>query len=175
MANISRRTLLNRTLLLGALGVGAATGVTRSVHHKLAVPPPPPPAALTDALNRQRQLLAGYDAAVQVSPNDAVLAALRSDVSAHGSALRATLERYAGWRYQQSRPSSATTASAGTADGSAPVAGTKNALAAASKTASTAARQAGLAWPVGEVEAATAVPLLGSIAASLATHAAVLA
>jgi hypothetical protein len=153
-------------LLLAALGGGAAAGLTRSVHHKVAVPPPPPPVALLAALDTQKGLLGGYDAALAASPGDATLTALRSDVAAHGDALNAALEGYAGWRYARSRPTLSPAAR--------PVAGSKPALAAASKAAAEATGRACLGWPAGEAHAGQVVPLLGSIAACLSTHAAVL-
>src|ERR1700712_1351562 len=100
MAEISRRTLLSRTALVAGLGVGAALGFTRTVHHKVAVPPPPAPGELIGVLDRQRALLAGYDA-VGVS-SDAALPGLRSDVAAHGEALSGLLELYPGWRLPRS-------------------------------------------------------------------------
>jgi hypothetical protein len=168
MANISRRTLFNRTLLLVAAGGGAAIGLTKPVHHKVAVPPAPAPAALIAALDTQKRLLGGYDAALAANPGQATLTALRSDIAAHGAALRAVLETYPGWRYAQSRPS--------TTPSSTPeaVAGAPAALAAASKVGAAAASKACLAWPAGESQAAQVVPLLGCIAACLTTHAGVL-
>src|SRR5213080_2328625 len=105
MTYISRRTLFNRTLLLVAAGGGAAIGLTKTVHHKVAVPPAAPPVPLTAALDTQRRLLGGYDAALSASPGHPTLTALRADIAAHGAALRAVLEDYPGWRYAQSRPS----------------------------------------------------------------------
>ena len=98
MAHISRRTLLNRALLVSALGGGALLGLTRPVKRKVATPPPPPPVELTAALARQRRLLASYDQALANKPALPGLAGLRADVAAHGNALRAVLQRYPGWR-----------------------------------------------------------------------------
>ena len=92
MAEITRRTLLNRALLASALGGGALLGLTRPIRHRVAVFPPAPPAALTAALDRQQRLLAGYDLVLAGQPARPVaLTALRADVAAHGSALRAVL------------------------------------------------------------------------------------
>src|ERR1700712_3093658 len=98
MADISRRTLLNRAVLAAALGGGALLGLTRPIKHKIALPPPPPPVALTDALARQRRLLTGYDRTLASRPAHPGLAGLRADVAAHGNALGAVLQRYPGWR-----------------------------------------------------------------------------
>jgi hypothetical protein len=168
MTNISRRTLFNRTLLLVAAGSGAAIGLTKTVHHKVALAPAAPPAALTAALDTQQRLLGGYDAALAANPGHATLTALRADIAAHGAALRAVLEDYPGWRYAQSRPSAAPTTAAS------PVAGSAAALAAASKAGATTATNACLSWAPGEPQAARVVPLLGCIAACLTTHAGVL-
>jgi hypothetical protein len=165
MAAISRRTLLSRALLGSALGAGALLGLTRPIKHKVAVPPPPPPVALTAALARQRHLLAGYDRALASKPAHPGLTGLRADVAAHGNALREVLQRYPGWRL-----SSSSTAPGNTA---APVASIA-ALAAASRSAAAAATQACLDWPATEPQAREVVPLLGSIAACLASHAQVL-
>jgi hypothetical protein len=166
MAEISRRTLLSRTVLVAGLAVGAGLGLTRRVHHKVAVPPPPPPAALTDALARQRRLLAGYDAVT----GPAVLAGLRSDVAAHGDALRALLERYPGWRLARA------TSAAGPSPSSAePAASSVAGLAAASNSDARALTAAVLAWPATDAQAVEVLPVLGSIAACLVSHAQVLA
>jgi hypothetical protein len=98
MADISRRTLLNRALLASALGGGALLGLTRPIRHKIATPPPPPPMALTAALARQQRLLAGYDQALASQRAHPGLAGLRADVAAHGNALREVLQHYPGWR-----------------------------------------------------------------------------
>jgi hypothetical protein len=170
MAAISRRTLLRRALLGSALGGGALLGLTRPVKHKVAVPPPPPPVALTAALARQRHLLAEYDQALASQPAHPGLAGLRADVAAHGNALRAVLQHYPGWRLGTSStvPGSATPRST-----AAPVI-TIAALAAASRAAAAATTQACLDWPATEAQASEVVPLLGSIAACLASHAQVL-
>lgn len=185
MADISRRTLLNRALLVSALGGGALLGLTRPVKRKVATPPPPPPVALTAALARQRRLLASYDQALASPPAHPALAGLRADVAAHGNALRAVLQHYPGWRLSVSssvpRASSAPRASAlpgvsavpGASSSSAPGSGIP-ALAAASRAAAAAASRACLDWPAAEAHAAEAVPLLGSIAACLSSHAQVL-
>ena len=170
---------MSRALLGSALAGGALLGLTRPVRHKVAVPPPPPPAALTAALARQRQLLARYDQALASQPALPGLAGLRADVAAHGNALRALLQRYPGWRLSTSSSvrragtpgSTARPGGSGTPGSTADVVA---ALAAASRAASAAAAQACLDWPATEPEADEVVPLLGSIAASLASHAEVL-
>jgi hypothetical protein len=187
MAEISRRTLLSRTAVLAGLAVGAGLGFTKQVRHKIAVPPPPPPAALTDALARQRRLLAGYDAMGRHDGWPAV-PSLRSDVVAHGDALRALLERYPGWRIARTNPSgssvptgsSTPTGSDGptgaAATGSATSAGTTLVqLAAATAADAQALTDAALAWPASEQHAVEVVPTLASIAACLASHTQVLA
>ncbi|MDQ1740365.1 MAG: hypothetical protein QOE53_2017 [Pseudonocardiales bacterium] len=165
MAAISRRTLLSRALLGSALGGGALLGLTRPIRHKVAVAPPPPPVALTAALARQRHLLAGYDQALASQPAHPGLAALRADVAAHGNALRAVLQHYPSWRLSSSSAVPGSTA--------VPVASIA-ALAAASRAAAAAATQACLDWPATEAQASEMVPLLGSIAACLTSHAQVL-
>ncbi|MDQ2957662.1 MAG: hypothetical protein M3Y42_11930 [Actinomycetota bacterium] len=167
MAEISRRTLISRSVLVAGVGIGAVLGLSRTVHHKVAVPPAAPPAALLAALNRQRALLAGY--ALQAKAGSTQLRSLQQDVAAHGDALRALLELYPGWRLAQASPTSAVP--------SAPVANppaTVAALASASKAAAAATSTACLQWPAGEAQAGQVVPVLGSIAACLSTHAAVL-
>jgi hypothetical protein len=167
MAEISRRTLLSRTVLVAGLVVGAGLGLTRRVHSKVAVPPPAPPAALTDALDRQRRLLAGYDAVV----GGAVLAGLRSDVVAHGDALRALLERYPGWRLARASAAATPAQSSSVQPAASSVAG----LAAVSSSDARALTDAVMAWPATDALADGVLPVLGSIAACLASHAQVLA
>lgn len=180
MADITRRALLSRAAVATGLVAGAGLGLTRGIHHKVAVPPPAPPSALTDALARQRRLLAGYDAVTSGSDRPA-LAALRSDVVAHGDALRALLERYPGWRLAQSNPSgsSASSASPGASaspgESADPAGSTVAQLATATAADVQALTTAVLAWPAAEPQAAAVVPTLASIAACLASHAQVLA
>jgi hypothetical protein len=182
MAEISRRTLFNRAMLGSALAGGGLLGLTRPIKRKVAVPPPPPPAALTAALARQRSLLDGYDQVLASRPVRPELASLRADVAAHGAALRAVLQHYPGWRLAGSSPvpasrppgSGTTPRSSATSGTTAPV-GTVAALAAASRSAAAAAGRACLDWPATEAHAGEAVPLLGSIAACLTSHARVLA
>jgi hypothetical protein len=173
MAEISRRTLLSRALLGAALAGGGLLGLTRPIKHKVAVPPPPPPVALTAALARQRQLLDGYDQALASQPAHPGLAGLRADVAAHGNALRAVLQRYPGWRLSSSA-TPGSRAPGPTAAGTGIPAGTIPALAAASRSAAVATSQACLDWPATEAHAGEVVPLLGSIAACLSSHARVL-
>jgi hypothetical protein len=185
MAEISRRALLSRAVVLGGLAAGAGLGLTRGVRHKVAVPPPPPPAALTDALARQQRLLAGYRV-LGDDPARPALAALHSDVVAHGDALHALLERYPGWRLAQSGAGSSGSGSSGSATpgtatpgtatpgSAAPVPGTVAGLAAASAADARALTEAAQSWPAAEAHAAEVVPTLASIAAGLASHAQVL-
>jgi hypothetical protein len=181
MSQISRRALFGRGLLVLSAGAGAALGWQHRVHHRVAVAPPAPPAALTAALNRQRTLLAGYD---QLTDDQLpARAGLRADLQAHGDALRALLELYPGWRLAQASPSSSGSAgpsgsaspsgSAGPS-GSAPAPATLTGLATASRTAAAALTQNCLHWPAGETQAAQVVPMLGSMAACLNSHVAVL-
>jgi hypothetical protein len=173
MSEISRRRMLAGSLvLLGAAG-GAVLGTSRSVHHKVALPPPPPPAALTAALARQQALLAGYDAVIAIGAGPAALPGLREDSAAHVDALRAALEQYPGWRLQSASPRPTT--SAGLAPTAPAVARTMTALLAQLAGTRDAAGAACLAWPATEVHADQVVPLLGSMAACLSTHADVLA
>jgi hypothetical protein len=173
MATLSRRTVLRRGLLLGAVTVGGVAGFSRGVHHRVAVPPPPPPAALTDQLDAARSLSAGYERTLEA---DAALrdrlSPLQADVTAHADALAAVLELYPGWRLASASPSTSGSPAPSPSATPAP-AGLEALLAATRRTAALAG--AGCArWPIGEVQAARAVPLLGSIAACLATHATVL-
>lgn len=180
MADISRRTLLNRALLVTAVGGGALLGLTRPVKHKIASPPPPPPVALTAALARQRRLLAGYDQALASAAGHPALAGLRADVAAHGQGLRAVLQHYPGWRLAVTSSAPATgsapgtTAPAGSPSSGASVPGSVSALASASRAAAAATTLACLDWPATEAHAAEVLPLLGSIAACLTSHAQVL-
>ena len=170
MADISRRTLVSRALLVSALGGGAVLGLTRPIKHKVALPPPPPPAALTAALARQRQLLARYDRALVSQPAHPGLAGLRADVAAHGNALRALLQRYPGWRLSSSSTVPASPRPGAT---TAPVVDIADLVAASSAAAAAAARDC-LQWPASEPHAGEVVPVLGSIAACLTSHARVL-
>lgn len=170
MAAISRRTLLSRAVLGSALAGGALLGLTRPVKHKVAVPPPPPPVALTAALARQRYLLAAYDQVLSSQPARPGLAGLRADVAAHSNALSAVLQRYPGWRLG----ASSSEAGSPTPRSTTPPAVTLQALAAASRAAAAATTRACLDWPATEPYAGEVVPLLGSIAACLSSHAEVL-
>jgi len=175
MAAISRRTLLSRALLGSTLGGGALLGLTRPIRHKAAVPPPPPPVALTAALARQRQLLAGYDQALASHPAQPGLAGLRADIAAHGNALGAVLQGYPGWRLSSNSTASANPVPASpTPAGTAAPLASIAALAAAARSAAAATTQACLDWPASEARASEVVPLLGSIAACLTSHAQVL-
>ncbi|MEO6501271.1 MAG: hypothetical protein ABIQ09_05100 [Jatrophihabitantaceae bacterium] len=185
MADISRRTLLNRALLASALGGGALLGLTRPIKHKVATAPPPPPVALTAALARQRSLLTRYDQALTSKPAHPGLAGLRADVAAHGTALGAVLQRYPGWRLAVTSSAPATSSArsssspssagpAGSASTSSASVSSISALATASRTAAAATTRACLDWPATDANAAEVVPLLGSIAACLTSHAEVL-
>jgi hypothetical protein len=168
MVEISRRTLLSRTVLIAAAAAGAGLGVTRAVHHKVALPPPPPPQRLTALLSTQLRLLTGYQRAVTTLPDEAArLDPLRSDVAAHGDALRGLLENYPGWRLNPTVPP-------GSSSSAPAVAATVAGLAAASKAAAAAFSAGCLAWPATEQHAGQIVPLLGSISACLDTHGQVL-
>lgn len=171
MTTISRRTLLSRTVVGAAVLVGAAAGVGRRVHHRVAVPPAPPPAALVAVLTAQGRLLDGFDQVVATGAAAAVLPALRADIEAHGSALRALLEAYPGWRYRaiaagsggpSASPSPSTAAPVET-----PVAGDTAQLVAGIAALATLAARTCQQWPAGEQQAAQVVPLLGSMAAAL--------
>lgn len=174
MAHISRRTLFGRTILVTAVGIGAVLGVGRKVHHKVAVPPAAPPTDLTAALARQQSLLAGYDNVAKVDDpqgSSAGLAALRNDVIAHGDALRGLLELYPGWRLAASLSASASAPpTPAPLDPLTSVA----ALAAASTAGATALTTAVLQWPRDDVFGVQVIPMLGSIAACLSSHALVL-
>jgi hypothetical protein len=181
MVEISRRALFGRGLLAAGAGIGALLGLTRAVHHRVAVPPPPPPSALTAALHSQRNLLAGYQQAdLAELPAGA---ALQADVQAHGDALLALLERYPGWRLSPGRAATAADSAPSPAGGTAAsrqptdsdVPATVPALAAASKAGAAAAAANCLAWPATDSNAALVVPLLASISASLSSHLQVLA
>lgn len=168
MSQISRRALLGRGLLVLSAGAGAVLGLQHRVHHKVAVPPPAPPSELTAALDRQHTLLAGYD---QLTDDQLpARAGLRSDIKAHGDALRALLELYPGWRLAQASPSPSGSAAAPPSPAPATVAG----LAAATRTAATALTSSCLHWPATESHAAQVVPMLGSMAACLTSQVAVL-
>ncbi len=167
MAEISRRTLLSRTALVVSVGAGAALGLTRTVHHKVAVPPPPAPAALIEALARQRALLAGYDTVG--TSGSAALPGLRADIAAHCAALAGLLEFYPGWRLARSgaSPDASGSPAPKSPDSVAALATTSRSDAAALVTAT-------VNWPTGDPHAVEVVPVLGSIAACLGVHAEVL-
>lgn len=166
--------------MLATIGLGAATvaggaaGLARPVHHKMAVPPAPPPDALVIALSDVRRLDVAYTAALTRDPADAgLLTSLRSDVRAHADALMALLERYPGWRYEQSlpTPTQGATASPYPSPSSSPsIGGSGAALRAALSEISASTGRACVTWPATESHALEAVGLLGSIAATLATH-----
>lgn len=173
MPVISRRTLLGRSVLGVGVLAGVGLGLTKGVHHKVALPPAAPPARLTAALEAHRTLLAGYDTVLK-SSSSARLKALRSDVAAQVGALRALLEHYPGWRYETrgtGTPSASPTTTAPT---------TEPPPASAAGLATRSAAQAGrlratvLAWPSGTDDAEQVLTVLGSIAAALDTHVTVL-
>jgi hypothetical protein len=171
MTEISRRALLLRgTVVAGALA-GVGLGVGKGVHHKKAVPPPPPPVALVGLLDAEKDLLAGYDAALRAPSPPLVLPALRGDIAAHVGALAAVLETYPGWRLATATPS----AFSGGETAPSPAPTTPAALAGVSRTLATTAGRLCTSWPGADDRAATIVPLLGSISACLHTHAVVLA
>lgn len=169
MPEISRRALLSRSVLAAGVVIGAGLGFSRHVHHKVATPPPQPPAALTDALAGQVSLLAGYDQVVTAP------AGLKADVTEHGQALRALLELYPGWRLAQAIPASAPAAGPTSTAAGPAVPQTMAELAGASTALARALSTTALSWPAAEANAELVVPSLASIAASLTTHAAVLA
>ncbi|UQX90041.1 hypothetical protein M6D93_08565 [Jatrophihabitans telluris] len=188
MVEISRRTLLGRTVLGVGVLAGAGLGLTKSVHHRVAVAPPLPPLALRNARAVHDRLLAGYDRALAAggsSISATALKALKADVTAQRDALSAVLDQYPGWRYAQrgdasagsARPSpgpSSGAAPAGGAGSGPPVAGTATALAAASRQAAAALRTSTLDWPAGADHSEQTLALFGSIAAALTVHAQVL-
>lgn len=171
MVEISRRALLGRAAVLAGLATGAGLGFTKGIRHKVAVPPAPAPVALTDALARQQKLLAGHDS-IGFHYGWPAVATLRTDVVAHGDALRALLEHYPGWRLAHSVAGSSTSSASPSKSGSA---GTSlDQLAAISSADAKALTAAALAWPATEQYAAEVVPVLASIAACLASHVQVL-
>lgn len=181
MPEIARRTLLSRGLLLVGAAAGVGLGIEKSVHHKVATPPPPPPAALVAALSMEQALAADYEAVAAAQPAQATrVRALRSDLDAHVAALSAVLERYPGWRLSQ-RGSAGATPAPGPASATAsptppsPTPPTFGSLATAARSAAAALWQTCLQWPATEANSSTVVPLLGSIATCLSTHAQVLA
>lgn len=180
MAEISRRGALGALVVCLAGAGGAALGLTRGIHHKVALPPPPPPQVLTDILQGEQRLLAGYDSAIAATQL-AALPALRTDVAAHIDALHALLEFYPGWRLAQHDASASTSAqpsaSSSTSSsispnggGQPPVAGSVPALAAATRALRASAASACVDWHPADGHGDQAVPLLGSIAACLSTH-----
>ena len=176
MAEISRRGALGALVVCLAGAGGAALGLTRGIHHKVALPPPPPPQVLTDILQGEQRLLAGYDSALAAT-HLAALPALRTDVAAHIDALHALLEFYPGWRLAQhdasiSPSDQPSTSSSISPDGGGqpPVAGSVPALAAATGSLRASAASACVDWHSADGHGDQAVPLLGSIAACLSTH-----
>lgn len=177
MSAITRRSALGTFALVGAAVVGGGIGLLRPVHRKVAVPPVPPPDALVTAVNDSRRLAAAYTGALPRDPaNTGLLTSLGSDVAAHEAALLALLEKYPGWRYEQSLPTRPTASPSGSAtpypsppSGPAIQPGGDALRAALSQVSATAAR-ACASWPATEPNAAEAVGLLASISATLATH-----
>jgi len=180
MSTISRRSALTRLGLVGAAGAGIALGFLRPVHKKVALPPPPPPAALVAALAAHSRLAAGYRQAADENPDRAdLLSALGSDVTAQLQAITAVLERYPGWRYEQTSPTphpvgTYVTTPFPTPSPRPPIPSGTQALAQACDQTASALAAACVAWPAGEPNAADVVPLLGSISASVASHAVML-
>lgn len=155
---VSRRVLIGSGLLvLGAVGGGVAGFVTTDPPREV-VPDPVPPAGVLAAIARERDLVTLYDAAGTTTP---LWAHVRAEHLEHMAALEALLPEPA-----SSAPSAS--ASGSTASPRAmPV--TAASLAVAERTAADAARAACLAGN------GTAAVLLACIAASEASHAAVLA
>jgi hypothetical protein len=175
-SEISRRALLIRSGAVLVVAAGAAIGLTRTVHHKVAVPPPPPPVALTGGLAMQEQVLAGYEALAGGSGLPDGFDALHSDVIAHGDALRGLLQNYPGWRLAQATAQasgSAIPSDSPTPSGNAETSATAQSVAdlsAQTKTFAEALSTDVIAWPAGDLQAINVVPVLGSIAACLQTH-----
>jgi hypothetical protein len=181
---ISRREALRRFTLVAAVVVGGSLGLSLRIRHKAATLPAPPPSELVSALRTEEQLLDAYTRTLAQHPGLSVLSSLQNDVSSHISALRAVLDRYPGWRLSpttgpsdpaHTSPASTATAPTGTAPtGTARIAATTAALADAARHASASFGSTCLSWSPKEANAATVVPLLGSVSACLATHARVL-
>jgi hypothetical protein len=86
---ITRRALLGAGVLAAAGGIGAAVAELRPRPR-----PPVPPAApqqLSEALARERSLVANLDAALATRPD---LRQVRDDHAAHAAALRQAIARY---------------------------------------------------------------------------------
>jgi hypothetical protein len=161
-------------VLLAATAAGLGLGVEKSVHHKVAQQPVPPPTALTAMLTIEQRLLDGYGRVAAVTADAAVLTALHGDIAAHLEAINALLERYPGWRLSQQAVRGASTVPPAAPSG--PVAiTTMTQLRTEVASAATTVSQSCLDWDATEQNSAQAVPVLGSIAACLKTHAQVLA
>jgi hypothetical protein len=157
---VSRRVLLGSGLLvLGAVGGGVAAFASTEAPREV-VPDPVPPADVLAAVERERTLLALYDAA---GSSDPLLAHVRADHAAHEAALTALLPA-------QTSSSASGSVSAPASASAAPTVARPSAadLVAAEQRAADAARTACLAGN------GTAAVLLACIAASEASHAAVL-
>ena len=162
---ISRRTLFSRSALVVALGGGAALGVTKHVHHKVAVPPPPPPAALVALARTQTTARLTVEKAIASGVRAPVpLTALHTQLTAHGDAVHGLLENYPGFRLTPHVDTAVIIADPSLAT-----------VVAAITSAAASFAAACLAWPATEANAAQVVPVLGSIAASLSAQAQVLA
>ncbi len=175
MADISRRTLITRAALGGALVAGAGVGFTREVDHKVASPPPPAPDRLVAARTELDALLGAYTALQSGQP-----ASLLPDVTAQRDAVDALLQRYPGWRWATARQSDAASSAAPTAAASTgseptPPVTTRAGQAQAITRALTQIRATCLGWPASEENAVEVVTVLASIAAGLSTQLAVLA
>jgi hypothetical protein len=180
----ARRVFLAAGLGVAAAAAGSALGLNRTLHHKVAVPPPAPPAELVALLSIHVQLQADCDAIVAADPAEtSKLGPLRSDLAAHQAALRAVLENYPGWRYEQApqgSPSSGAASASGSSPGPASPAPTVASLTVALRAQASQLSTACANWPpdnssspqtaAGSASAVEVVGLLGSMAACLNVH-----
>lgn len=164
-AELSRRGLLGAGLAVFGAVAGGAGGVALTAPRRRAVPDPVLPADIVTAVAREQELIAGYDAVSgKLAVPDPRLIGIRDEHQSHLEALSALLPA-------STRPSRGATGSPTDSPNSAqPAAVTTVAdLQAAEAAAATAARDACLAGN------GTAAVLLACVAASEASHAAVLA
>ena len=89
MSSVTRRSALATGLVLLGGAAGTAVGLQRPLH---VAAPPTPPSPLTDAVERERTLIARIDAAIAAGNQDPRLPIIRADHAAHLRVLQAKVQ-----------------------------------------------------------------------------------